>query len=96
MRVVYHPAVQRDVNRILKYYENVSPGLAEEFWTEFRRLIEIIKSNPDRSHPALKGLRRINLSRFPYHILFRRMPVTIRIIVVRHHKRHPHVGLSRI
>jgi plasmid stabilization system protein ParE len=96
MRVVYHPAVQRDVNGILRYYEDVSSNLADEFWNELLRLIEQIGENPDRSHPAERGLRRVNLRRFPYHILFRRFPMTIRIIVVRHHKRHPNVGMRRL
>ena len=34
MRVVYHPAVERDVNEILRYYEGVSSDLADEFWNE--------------------------------------------------------------
>ncbi len=95
MRVVYHPAVQRDVNGVLRYYEAVSPNLADEFWDELRRVIALIEKNPDRSHPVEQGLHRVNLRRFPYHILFRRLPMTIRIIVVRHDKRHPNVGMRR-
>jgi hypothetical protein len=30
-----------------------------------------------------------------YHILFRHLPFAVRIIVVRHNKRHPNVGTSR-
>jgi hypothetical protein len=30
MRVAYHPAVQKDVNAILKYFEGISPKLADE------------------------------------------------------------------
>jgi toxin ParE1/3/4 len=96
MRVVYHPAVQKDVNGILKYYESVSSSLADEFWNELRRFIELLEENPDHSHPAERGLRRVNLRRFPYHILFRRLPMTIRITVVRHNKRHPGVGMRRL
>jgi hypothetical protein len=33
-RVVYHPAVQRDVNSILRYYGDISSGLADGFWNE--------------------------------------------------------------
>jgi hypothetical protein len=44
MRLVYHPLVQKDVNGIIKYYEGISPTLADEFWEELRRII-----NPDRA-----------------------------------------------
>jgi plasmid stabilization system protein ParE len=95
MRVVYHPSVQKDVNAILKYYENVSPRLADEFWIELLRFVEMIGENLGRSHSAEFGLQRVNLRRFPYHILFRRSSATIRIIMVRHNKRHPNVGVRR-
>jgi RimJ/RimL family protein N-acetyltransferase len=32
MRVVYHPAVQRDVNRVLRRYDQISPRLGDAFW----------------------------------------------------------------
>jgi plasmid stabilization system protein ParE len=95
MRVVYHPGVQKDVNQILSYYDNLSPDLADGFWRELQRLITLIGEKPGRSHPATRGLRRVNLKRFPYHILFRQFPVTVRIITVRHNKRHPSVGMQR-
>jgi plasmid stabilization system protein ParE len=65
MRVVYHPAVQKDVNGILRYYESVSAELADEFWNELLRVIELIAANPQRAHPAPTGLLRVNLRRFP-------------------------------
>jgi plasmid stabilization system protein ParE len=96
MTVTYHTSVQKDVNGILKHYEGISPDLADEFLEELQRFVALIAENPDRSHLASHGLRRINLRRFPYHILFRRRPMAIRIIVVRHHKRHPDVGIRRL
>ena len=96
MRVGYHPKVQKDVNNILRYYDGVSHNLADEFWNELCQHIEQIGKNPELSHPAKEGLRRVNLRRFPYHILFRRLPNSIRVIVVRHHKRHPQTGMTRL
>jgi len=42
-----------------------------------------------------RGIRRVNLDRFPYHFLFRSVRDVVRILVVRHHSRHPSVGMSR-
>ena len=95
MRVTYHPSVQKDVNGIIKYYDGVSTRLADEFWDELLSCIEVAARNPGRSHFAELGLRRVNLRRFPYHFLFRSLPGKIRIIVVRHNKRHPEHGLER-
>ncbi len=95
MRVAYHPAVQRDVNGILRYYDDISPRLGDELWTELMSCIEAASQNPERFHFADRGLRRVNLQRFPYHFLFRMLPGKIRVTVVRHNKRHPDYGIKR-
>lgn len=42
-----------------------------------------------------RDLRRVNLQRFPYHFLFRIVGDVVRILVVRHHRRRPTVGIQR-
>jgi plasmid stabilization system protein ParE len=95
MAVTYHPSVQRDVNRIVSYYDGISRRLGDEFWDELASRIEAATQNPERFHFASFGLRRVNLNRFPYHFLFRALPGKIRITVVRHNRRHPGHGLAR-
>ena len=95
MRVVYHPKVQRDIDKVLARYEAVSERLADEFWDELMQAIAATRENPGRSHPTKLGVRRVNLPRFPYNFLFRELPGKIRILVVRHHKRHPGFGTKR-
>jgi len=95
MKVVYHPAVQRDVSRILNYYDGINDRLGEEFWEELNAFIQQASANPLRFHLEAQNRRRVNLRRFPYHFLFREIPDGIRITVVRHHKQHPEHGLQR-
>ena len=38
---------------------------------------------------------RANLKRFPYHFLFKELPDGIRVMLVRHHRRHPDFGVER-
>ena len=95
MRVVYHPAVQKDVSAILRYYDGIASRLGDEFWTELLCCVERAALHPERSHPVDSGHRRVNLRRFPYHFLFRQKPDCIRITVVRHHKQHPGTGMLR-
>jgi plasmid stabilization system protein ParE len=95
MRVAYHPLVQRDVGNILKHYDRISPQLGDEFWTELMRLVDSVAAKPERFHFANRGLRRANMRRFPYHLLFRQRTDSIRVTVVRHNKRHPSQGTAR-
>jgi plasmid stabilization system protein ParE len=95
MTITYHPSVQRDVNGILEYYNSVSARLADEFWEELMSRIEAARKNPEHFHLSDLSLRRANLQKFPYHFLFRIVPGKIRVIVVRHNRRHPGYGLGR-
>ena len=95
MNVVYHAAVQQDVNRALRRYDKVSRRLGDEFWEELNTGIQSAADHPLRFHPHLRDLRRANLARFPYHFLYRVLPDRIRVIAVRHHKQSPQFGLER-
>jgi plasmid stabilization system protein ParE len=95
VKLAYHPLVQRDVSGILRHYDRISPRLGDEFWTELTHLIEVVSTKPERFHFAERELRRANMKRFPYHLLFRVTAGAIRVVVVRHDKRHPSYGTTR-
>jgi toxin ParE1/3/4 len=69
--------------------------LAEDFYAELRGLLLEVAVNPESFPLREKDLRRANLRRFPYHCLFRIVGDTLRILVVRHHRRRPSLGLRR-
>src|SRR5919109_3854781 len=50
MKVVYHPAVQRDVSRILRHYDGISDRLGDEFWNELNSFINKAAANPQHFH----------------------------------------------
>ena len=96
MRLVLHPQVHSDVHAIMEYYERVaSPELADDFYSEFRRFMLEAAERPESFSVRERGLRRVNLHRFPYHFLFCIVRDVVRILVVRHHRRHPSVGIRR-
>ena len=95
MNVVYHPAVQRDVSRILRHYDAINGKLGDEFFEELNAFIQRAAANPQYFHFQARDRRRVNLRRFPYHFLFREISDGIRITVVRHHKQRPEHGLLR-
>lgn len=95
-RVVFHPHVQSDMGDVLQYYrEQGGLALSERFFEMFLATVERVRKNPEACHPAAKGMRRVAIKGFPYHLLFRSSKVKIRMLVLRHDKRHPSFGLSR-
>jgi len=96
MRVILHPEVHSDVDAIMGYYERVaSRELADDFYAELRRFIDEAAERPESFSIRERDLRRVNLQRFPYHFLFRIVGDGVRILVVRHHRRHPSLGAYR-
>lgn len=91
MLLELHPHISSDVAQIAEYYEAMArPDLAEDFcvelWRFFERAVEFPLAYRVRSH----GLRRVDLTRFPFHFWFRVIPPdTVRILVIRHHKQRP-------
>jgi len=96
MTVEYHPSVRQDVAEALRRYRAVSNSLGEEFEAELRRVIAMAAKNPNRFPPVKQGFHRANLKRFPYHFIYRAFSERIRVILLRHHRRHPQFGMERI
>lgn len=96
MRLVLHPKVSSDVQAIMEYYERVAgPELADDFYSELRQFMLEASQRPKSFSIRGRELRRVNLLRFPYHFLFRIVGNSVRILVVRHHRRHPSLGIRR-
>jgi plasmid stabilization system protein ParE len=96
MRLILHDKVYSDIDGIMDYYEEAStPQLADEFYKELRHYIAQAAEKPESFSIRERDLRRVNLSRFPYHFLFRVVGDMVRILVVRHHSRHPSLGIRR-
>jgi plasmid stabilization system protein ParE len=96
MRLFLHPKVYSDISSIMEYYEQVSTTeLADEFYRELRHFIQKVAERPGSFAIRERDIRRVNLWRFPYHFLFRIVGDSVRILVVRHHGRHPTYGIRR-
>ena len=96
MRLILHPKVYADIDKIMEHYEQVAtPELANEFYGELRKFMADVAARPESFSIRKRDIRRVNLHRFPYHFLFRIAGDVVRILVVRHHKRHPSLGMRR-
>ena len=92
---IYHPKVPAEVREIVAHYSEISPKLADDFWAELLDAIDYATKHPERHHFDSSGRRRSNLTRFPYHFLFRTFPEFVRITVVKHNSRRPRFGTRR-
>lgn len=91
MRLELHRRIASDVTQIMEYYEAVAgQALAADFYSEIRYFFEKVVEFPLAYRIRSHGLRRVDLKRFPFHFLFRTIsPDTVRILVIRHHRRRP-------
>lgn len=95
MLIEYHPAVRHDVAEAMGRYKTVSIKLADDFREELRSVIALAARNPKRFRLVKRGFHRANLKRFPYHFIYLEIPKGIRVMLIRHHRRHPDHGMER-
>lgn len=96
-QIVYDVEARFDVLEIVEYYEKSDgPQLADRFVAELEKFITKVAEWPESYVEIRSGIRRANLNRFPHHILFQIVNAdTIKILAVKHDRRHPDLGLDR-
>ena len=96
MRFEFHSVARSDVSRIMDYYEDAGgQELADEFYEELWSCINKAVDSPEGYAIRERDIRRVNLERFPFHFLYRIVDDRVRILVVRHHRRRPSLGIRR-
>ncbi len=97
MIVTLHPEVDSDLLDAMNYYEREAvPELALEFYVEFRRCANVIATRGTAFQVSENGVRRMNLKRFSFHILFEVLSEKeVEIFAVKHDRQHPDLGMDR-
>jgi len=97
MKAILSSAAERDVKRAIDYYlREAGAEIADDFINRLEAKIDQIKKNPESYRVVAKGLRSVELDRFPYSVVYRIVTKSlIRVTTVRHHKQHPDFGLRR-
>lgn len=96
MKVEFHVETARELNAAVAYYNELRPGLGDTLRAEVYAAIERVIQQPLHFAVVERDIRRGFVRRFPYSILFRLVrPGLLRILVIRHHRRHPRYGLMR-
>ena len=89
MTVRFLAPAKRELFRIYSRYERERVGLGDRFADEIQLALRSIRERPDAWIRLDESLRRRNLRRFPYHIVYAASGVTIFVIAVAHHRRRP-------
>lgn len=96
MRLTYHPEAEAELAAAARFYERKVPGLGTRFRGEVDAAVPRILETPDRWRVLEHGIRRFLMRRFPYSILYRIEGEVVRILVVKHHRRHPDFWKGRL
>jgi plasmid stabilization system protein ParE len=92
----YHESARQEIIETTAYYGRIQPELGVEFLAELNAAIEKITRDPSTFEQVRPGIRRCLMERFPYGIYYRIPNAdTVRIIIVRHHKQRPSLGMRR-
>jgi len=95
MHVIRHPKLADDIRYTAMHYAEISERVLSSFWLELEFVITSIERNPRSHHYDSSGLRRVNMKRFPYHLLYDVEDDTVFMIVFRHDRRNPSFGTMR-
>jgi toxin ParE1/3/4 len=89
-QAILHPAARRELEEAIDHYDAERQGLGREFREEVQRVLALLTKFPRIGHPVRGSVRRMMLSRFPYHIYYRLLESgNLRILAVAHNRRRP-------
>ena len=96
MNLEFHPLASDDLNSSIAFYNAQRDGLGDELRQEVYATLERIRSNPRQFAKVTGTIRRAFTRRFPFSVLFRIIDEeTLRVLVIRHHRRNPAFGSNR-
>lgn len=89
MRLIYHPDAEAELLEAVRGYEAKSQGLGDRFLREFDAAVASVLESPQRWRVLEADVRRFLMRRFPFGIYYRIEGDDLRILVIKHHSRHP-------
>ena len=97
MSYVFHPEAAAEHLEAIAYYESRRPGLGARYLAEFERVVAEICRAPGRNPIEREpDVRRAQLRRFPFAVLYREVDSNVEVLAVAHHRRRPAFWLGRL
>ncbi|WP_437595993.1 type II toxin-antitoxin system RelE/ParE family toxin [Sorangium sp. So ce590] len=95
-RFRFHPRALQEFEEAVDHYLELSPEAASRFVDAFEAAVGFARRNPDAAARIEDDVRRWNLRKFPYALIYRLSSEHIVIIAVMHARREPGYWKSRI
>jgi hypothetical protein len=96
MKYGFHPEADEEFVDAIEYYEGCEPGLGYDFAIEVHSTIENILSFPNAWTILEDNIRRCQIRRFPYGIVYFQDGDVIFILAVMHLHRDPDYWKNRV
>lgn len=94
--LVFHPAVQDEIEDAHQWYEQQQPGLGQDFLAALDETFNRMQQMPEVHQVMYRDVRRALPRRFPYGIYYRVYADRIEVIAVQHSRRDPAHWQSRV
>jgi plasmid stabilization system protein ParE len=95
-RFRFRPEALAEFEEAVSYYLDLSPDVASRFVDAFEAAIDFVRESPQAAARVRGDVRRWNLRRFPYALIFRTVDDVIEIIAVMHARREPEYWQSKV
>lgn len=89
MRLRFEPRALREFEEAVEHYLEISPEVASRFVDEFEAAVDFVRQNPTVLARVDGDVRRRNLRRFPYALIYRPTDDSVILIAVMHARREP-------
>lgn len=95
MKIRFLPPARNELREAIRYYNAQRVRLGEELRDEVWETIQRMKSFPEPWHPLSASIRRCQMNRFPYGLIYELSESGILIIAVAHLHQAPEYWRSR-
>lgn len=95
LRIVFRRAAKLEFEDAAVWYDEMRPGLGEEFIREIDEAITKAASAPQRHPVVLDDVRRTVARRFPFAVYFRVRSDALIVLAVFHGRRNPRIWQRR-
>ena len=96
MRIEFLAAAQSEFEVAINYYDEQRAGLGGEFAYEIKQALERIRHYPNSWSSLNLRVRRCQVKRFPYSVMYEARSEILIIVAIQHHHQRPEGWRTRI
>ena len=89
MNYTFHPHAEKELEQIENYYDSIREESGDRFRAEIQLAISHILKFPNGCQELSENVRRYNMNRFPYGVIYYIDSDEVFILAVTHERREP-------